>query len=445
MTAMTYSETLDFLYNRLQAFHRVGATAYKPGLHTTLALSALFGNPHVGLPCIHVAGTNGKGSTAHLLASVLQSAGYKVGLYTSPHLRDFGERIRVDGRPMEHERVVDFTERFLAMPEYRRGEVDPSFFELATVMAFEQFRREHVDIAVIEVGLGGRLDSTNIITPLVSVITNISPDHTALLGDTPEAIAAEKAGIIKAGIPAVIGEAKGGVRAVFRAKANSAGAPIIFAGDNPAFEQAETTCVGNIYIGTPYGDISCPLTGVYQQYNANTVLHVLPLLDGYTITDSAVADGFAHVVDRTGLLGRWTVADRHPTVIYDTGHNPGAWQYIGPRLQAICDAGKGTVHIILGFVNDKDITHILDRLPHNARYYFVQPDTPRAAAAAAVAAVAAANGIHGPVSGNVADGWTLARSCAGPDDTIFVGGSNFVVADFLNSVYPLPVTSTTQA
>lgn len=428
---MTYSETLDFLYNRLQAFHRVGATAYKPGLHTTLALSGLFGNPHDGLRCIHVAGTNGKGSTAHLLASVLQCAGYRVGLYTSPHLLDFGERIRVNGQQIDHRNVIDFTERFLALPQYRDRQIDPSFFELATVMAFEHFRRENVDIAIIETGLGGRLDSTNIITPEVSVITNISLDHTALLGDTPQAIAAEKAGIIKAHIPAVVGEADGAVRKVFEDRGAAVGASVIFAGDSTAFTDVSTSILGNTYYGTRYGELFCPLSGIYQQHNVNTVLHVLPLLDKFPIRKADVAEGLAHVNRLTGLTGRWTVADNYPTVIYDTGHNPGAWQYIGPRLQKICDGNKGSVHIILGFVSDKDITHILDHLPHNARYYFVQPDTPRAASAQSVAATAATYGIDGLVFDNITDGWEAAKKAAGTHDTIFVGGSNFVVADLL--------------
>lgn len=425
-----YKQTLEFLFNRLQAFHRVGATAYKPGLHTTLALSEAFGSPHVGLRTIHVAGTNGKGSTAHTLAAVLQAAGLKTGLYTSPHLLDFNERIRVNGKPIAHEAVVDFAERFRRLPAFADGRLDPSFFELATVMAFEHFRREQVDVAVIEVGLGGRLDSTNVITPDVSVITNISLDHTALLGSTPAEIAAEKAGIIKPGVPAVIGEADDSTRAVFAAKAAEAGAPLIFAGDSPVYTGYDVRPDSIVYHGTPWGDVTSELTGEGQWHNANTVMTVLRELDrqGYPIDTESVRKGFADVTAITGLMGRWQQVGDSPRVICDTGHNPGAWQYTGPRLARI---PAGQLHVVLGFAADKDIATIAQYLPAGARYYFVQPDTPRAASSADVAAKALALGIHGRSFDTVVEGWQAARQAAAPGDTIFVGGSNFVVADFL--------------
>lgn len=425
-----YNQTLEFLFNRLQAFHRVGATAYKPGLHTTLALSEAFGSPHVGLRTIHVAGTNGKGSTAHTLAAVLQAAGLKTGLYTSPHLLDFNERIRVNGKPIAHEAVVDFAERFRRLPAFADGRLDPSFFELATVMAFEHFRREQVDVAVIEVGLGGRLDSTNVITPDVSVITNISLDHTALLGSTPAEIAAEKAGIIKPGVPAVIGEADDSTRAVFAAKAAEAGAPLIFAGDSPAYTGYDVRPDSIVYHETPWGDVTSELTGEGQWHNANTVMTVLRELErqGYPIDTESVRKGFSDVTAMTGLMGRWQQVGDSPRVICDTGHNPGAWQYTGPRLARI---PAGQLHVVLGFAADKDIATIAQYLPAGARYYFVQPDTPRAASSADVAAKALALGIHGRSFGTVAEGWQAARQAAAPGDTIFVGGSNFVVADFL--------------
>lgn len=431
-----YNQTLEFLFNRLQAFHRVGAAAYKPGLHTTLALSEAFGSPHVGLRTIHVAGTNGKGSTAHTLAAVLQAAGMKVGLFTSPHLLDFNERIRVNGKPIPHEAVIDFAERFKALPAFADGTLDPSFFELSTVMAFEHFRREKVDVAVIEVGLGGRLDSTNVITPDLSVITNISLDHTALLGSTTAEIAAEKGGIIKPGIPAVIGEADADTRPVFTAKAAAVGAPVIFARDSPAFKDYDISPDHIVYRDTPWGDITSELIGEGQWHNANTVMTALQELkkQGYPVTAEAVREGFAHVTTMTGLMGRWQQVSEAPRVICDTGHNPGAWQYTGPRLARVSSKGNpgaATLHIVLGFAADKDISTIARYLPRGARYYFVQPDTPRAADSATLAALAAQHGLHGPAFPTVAAGWQAARAAARPTDTIFVGGSNFVVADFL--------------
>lgn len=427
-----YNDTLEFLFNRLQAFHRVGAAAYKPGLHTTLALSEAFGNPHTGLRTIHVAGTNGKGSTAHTLAAILQASGLKVGLYTSPHLLDFNERIRVNGKPISHEDVIDFARRFKALPAFQDGTVDPSFFELATVMAFEYFKRAAVDVAVIEVGLGGRLDSTNIISPDLCIITNISLDHCALLGDSTAAIAAEKAGIIKPGVPVVISEADSDTRPVFEKTAKTVGAPIIFAQDSPAFSRYETAPDSILYKDTFCGDLRSQLTGEGQWHNANGILHALTELKrlGYNISDKAVAEGFAHVVELTGLMGRWQQVGQNPAVICDTGHNPGAWQYTGPRLKSL---KTGHMHMVIGFVGDKDIAHIIDYLPREATYYFVQPDTPRAAASTAVAAEAARHGISGITYPDVKSGWQAAHAAATPEDTVFVGGSNFVVADFLKT------------
>ena len=433
-----YTQTLEWLYNRLQAFHRVGAAAYKPGLHTTLNLCRAFGDPHKRLRTIHIAGTNGKGSTAHTLAAVLQLAGYKTGLYTSPHLMDFAERIRIDGQCIAHADVLDFTDRFKALPAYRDGSLDPSFFELATVMAFEYFERQHIDLAVIETGLGGRLDSTNVITPLVSVITNISLDHTALLGNTPAAIAAEKAGIIKPDVPAVIGEADRETRPVFTAAAEKAGAPLFFAQDRKWFPSYGPDGAGRIaYKDTPYGNITAALAGDGQQFNTATILQTVEVLRKYTdlrISDSAVRGGFEKVVELTGLAGRWQKLAEKPCIICDTGHNPGAWQYLGPQLSDL--AAKGTLHIVLGFVSDKDISHIVPSLPVSARYYFVRPDTPRAADSTAVAAAAGAHGIKGTAFPPVKAGWEAARQTALAADTIFVGGSNFVVADFLKVFRP---------
>lgn len=426
-----YNSTLEYLFNRLQAFHRVGATAYKPGLQTTFSLSAAFGNPHAGLPCIHIAGTNGKGSTAHTLAAVLQSQGYRTGLYTSPHLLDFNERIRVNGIPISHEAVVDFAKRFRRIQE-GQPHLDPSFFELATVMAFDHFAREKVDIAVIETGLGGRLDSTNIITPVLSVITNISLEHTALLGDTRAAIATEKAGIIKPGVPVVIGESDDETRPVFIAKASECESPVTFAEDNPEVLSCADKTERIEYHTRSFGIIYGELPGDEQKRNANTILTAIDLLNEagrFSVSAGAVRNGFENVCRLTGLQGRWQKISTNPLVICDTGHNPGAWRWIGPRLAA----QQRVLHMVIGFVGDKDISRIAAHLPRDARYYFVTPSTPRAASAADVARAAASFGIKGDIFDSVHDGWMAAKKAAAPEDLIFVGGSNFVAADFLGA------------
>lgn len=425
---MNYEETLNYMFTRLQAFHNVGATAYKPGLHTAYALSELFDNPHTKFKSIHIAGTNGKGSTAHTIAAVLQSAGYKVGLYTSPHMLDFRERIRVNGKPIDKSLVVDFIER------YRKAEtnVDPSFFELTTIMAFEHFAREKVDYAVIETGLGGRLDTTNIITPELSIITNISLDHIALLGDTLEKIAAEKAGIIKLNVPVVIGEANDSLRGVFADKAKSVGAPIVFAEDSDIMtaHADNLTCVD--YQTSLWGEVHGELIGGCQWLNARTIFAALAVLadKGFNITAEAVRHGFANVCEQTGLLGRWMKTCDAPLTVCDTGHNVGAWQYLGPRLKAV----DKDLHMVIGFVNDKDITHILEYMPTAAKYYFVQPSNQRAAKSTDVAAQAAKAGITGECFANVVDGYKKALADADKSSMIYVGGSTFVVADFLGFI-----------
>ncbi len=329
-----YQQTLDWLFTQTPMFHRVGSAAYKPGLERTLELSAAFGSPHHDLRCIHVAGTNGKGSTASLIASVLTSAGYRTGLFTSPHLVDFRERIRIDGEMIGRDEVTGFVDTF----RERCPGMEPSFFELTTVMAFDYFARRGVDYAVIEVGLGGRLDSTNIIRPELSVITNISLDHTSLLGDTPAAIAAEKAGIIKAGVPVVIGRAEGDVRQVFADRAAAVGAPIEFACDEPLVS-AVCRADRNEYHAAAMGDFVCELSGECQAENANTVLHALRHLP---VGPDAIRTGFASVGALTGLRGRWTILRRDPVVIYDTGHNPGGWQYkCSPPRRSRCRGAAG--------------------------------------------------------------------------------------------------------
>lgn len=421
-----YEETINWLFEQIPTFQNVGAGAYKPGLERALSLAAAFGNPHRRLRTIHVAGTNGKGSTSSDIAAVLTAAGYRTALFTSPHLVDFRERIRIDGHMIPREDVLDFIRRYRAMDDI----IEPSFFELTTVMAFDWFARSKVDFAVIEAGLGGRLDSTNIITPLVSVITNISLDHTALLGDTPEAIASEKAGIIKPGVPVVVGHATGTVRRVFEEQAARAGAPIIFAEDSPIVISASCGMDSNIY-HTLRGDFSSPLSGECQVENTSTALNALAQLP-VDISDEAIARGMENVCLFTGLTGRWTVVNRSPLTIADTGHNPGGWEYLGRRLHDA--ATSRPLSVVLGFVNDKDISHILDRLPRNARYYFTRPAVKRGRPAADVAEAAAAFGLHGDVFDTVADAFSAAHREASADTMIFVGGSSYVVADFLSGI-----------
>lgn len=420
-----YNDALEFLYTSMPMFQRVGASAYKPGLDTVKLLDEAFGNPHLKYKTIHIAGTNGKGSTAHTIAAILQLAGYRVGLYTSPHLVDFRERIRVNGEMISHEAVVDFVNRYRAMSL----DCHPSFFELTMTMAFEHFANEKVDIAVIETGLGGRLDSTNIITPILSIITNISFDHTAFLGNTLTAIAAEKAGIIKPSIPVVIGEAQGPVREVFQQKADEQNSPIYFAEDEPRFDSIETLDNALLYRGAQYGDIIGELMGDCQPKNAATILTVLPVLAkcGIKITDDAVVKGFAHVSTLTGLMGRWMTLQRNPHVVCDTGHNVGGWQYLSRRLKSI----DGTLHMIIGFVNDKDVSHILEMMPKTARYYLTNAQIERAMPVDQLAKIAAECGLVGSQYHSVEDAYKAALDNASTEDTIFIGGSTFIVADLL--------------
>ncbi len=423
---MNYKETIDFLFTQVPMFQRIGGQAYKPGLHTTLALDDLFGNPHRAFRAIHVGGTNGKGSTSHTIASILQLSGYSVGLYTSPHLLDFRERIRVNGEMIPEECVVDFVER------YRQSgfEGKPSFFELSTIMAFDYFRSAKVDVAVIEVGLGGRLDCTNIITPLLSIITNISFDHTQFLGNTLPEIAGEKAGIIKPGVPVVIGEAEGEVRRVFAEKAATEGSTIAFACEDGDL----LTCKrenGILRLRTrDFGTLEGELCGDCQPKNAATILTALPLLRkaGLNIPQEAIAGGFAHVCEISGLMGRWMTVASHPTVICDTGHNTGGFAYIARQLREMeCTA----LRMVIGFVSDKDVSHILEMLPPAATYYFAQASVPRAMDCHELASIATAKGLHGRCYPTVAEAYSEALKESAATDFIYVGGSTFVVADLL--------------
>lgn len=423
---MNYKETVEWLYEATPQFQRIGAAAYKPGLSTAIALAEAFGNPEHQFKSVHVAGTNGKGSTCHTLAAIFQSAGYKTGLYTSPHLVDFRERIKIDGEMISENGVVDFVKRWRAV----NSELKPSFFELTTVMAFDWFARNNVDIAIIETGLGGRLDTTSIITPQLSIITNISFDHQAQLGNTLASIAAEKAGIIKRGTPVVIGNSRGvGVKDVFVSKGAEMDTELIFADQTACWQSAERLDDKWIYRSTEFGDVVGELGGDCQPENAATVMCAVRKLRslGWKLNDEAVIGGFANVVELTGLSGRWMKVCDRPTVICDTGHNEGGWSYLGPKMKTY---GKG-LNMVLGFVNDKDVDHILGLMPREANYFFAKASVPRAMDSQELARRASAFGLEGKSFDSVEDAVVAALNHTAPDGMVFVGGSTFVVADLL--------------
>lgn len=406
---MNYEETIEYLYSSAPLFQNVGSDAYKEGLANTLALDEYFGHPHKAYKTIHVAGTNGKGSTSHSLASVLQCAGYKVGLFTSPHLVDFRERIRVNGNMIDKEYVVDFVERHKSFFEPLR----PSFFELTTAMAFRYFADEGVDIAVIEVGLGGRLDCTNIITPVLSIITNISFDHVQLLGNTIEKIAGEKAGIIKSGIPVVIGESTEKTFPVFRKKAEEVGTELFFA--------EEKEC----------GNIEFELSGDYQQKNLKTILTALDILKRtFNIKQNDIEEGLGSVCERTGLMGRWQTLRNNPKTVCDVGHNTGGFEYI---VKQLAQQSYKTLRIVIGMVNDKDIDGVLSLLPKDAVYYFTKANIARALQPETLAEKADIHALKGKCFPTVREAYNAAMEDAQEDDFVFIGGSCFVVADLLNS------------
>jgi dihydrofolate synthase/folylpolyglutamate synthase len=425
---MNYKETLDYLYNATPLFQNVGKDAYKEGLENTLVLDAHSGHPHRLFRTIHVAGTNGKGSCSHTLAAILQAAGYRVGLYTSPHLKDFRERIRVNGVPIPEEYVVRYVEEERGFFE----PLHPSFFELTTALAFRYFAESKVDVAVIEVGLGGRLDCTNIIRPALSLITNISFDHVQFLGDTLAKIAGEKAGIIKKGVPVVIGEANDETRPVFEAKARAEGAPIVFAEDRPLVKES-TACPEGGRLYTLYNNktLKGELGGLCQEKNTQTLLTALPLLReaGFEISEGDVTRGFAEVCRMTGLMGRWQTLHTRPTILCDTGHNVGGIQYIAQQLRMLT---YKRLRIVIGMVNDKDLHTVLSLLPREAQYYFTQASVKRARPAGELKAMAAEFGLQGEAWPNVEAALKAARADADENDLIFVGGSSFIVADLLN-------------
>ena len=424
---MTYEETLDYLYNQMPEYQRIGERAYKVGLDNSLVLDNIFGHPHRHYKTIHVAGTNGKGSTSHLLAAILQESGYRVGLYTSPHLTDFRERIRVNGEMIDKNFVVDFTKKYRVQFE----PVMPSFFELTMEMAFLWFAHQKVDIAVIETGLGGRLDSTNIITPVLSIITNIGLDHMKFLGDTLPLIAIEKAGIIKQGVPVVIGE-KGNqeVERVFRDKAASLQAPIRFAEEEINDLSAVRAGSRWIFYTREYHSIICELGGFAQQKNARTLLTAVALLRevGLVIPRDAVYRGFSQVITLTGLQGRWQLLHEKPKIICDIAHNEHGLRDVMEQLKS---EQYNQLHMVFGMASDKDRESVVPLLPKEARYYFTRASVERALDEQLLQEEARAYGLTGERYGSVTQAVATAIKNADENDLIFIGGSSFVVADAL--------------
>ena len=426
---MNYNETLNWMFNKLPMYQRIGAAAYKANLDTTIEILNYLNNPQDNFKSIHIAGTNGKGSTSHSLASVFQEAGYKTGLYTSPHLRDFRERIRINGEMIPENEVVTFIEK----NKRKLEELELSFFEMTVAMAFDYFSKEKVDIAIIEVGMGGRLDSTNVIKPELSIITNISLDHVKFLGDNEEKIAIEKAGIIKSDIPVVIGETQEGCKNVFIVTAKEKKSPIYFA--DQIFE-----CIENDSISTEYNNfniykdnniylknLSFPLLGDYQKKNLLTIICALDILrNSFNIEERHICDGLKKLVKNTGLMGRWQLINSNPLAIADTGHNVAGIMEVTKQL---AKTKFDKLHFVLSVVNDKDIEGILSLLPKYAEYYFCKADIPRGLDANILAEKARACGLKGEVYNSVKQAYQSACKNADAGDLVFVGGSNFTVAE----------------
>jgi dihydrofolate synthase/folylpolyglutamate synthase len=431
---VNYKETLEYLFDRLPMFHRIGQAAYKNSLENTLKLDEIFGHPHRRFKTIHVAGTNGKGSVSHMLAAVFQAAGYKTGLYTSPHLKDFRERIKINGQMISKEEVVKWVEDYPV--KYDLWDIEPSFFELTAAMAFDYFAQQNVDIAVIEVGLGGRLDSTNIITPEVSVITNISLDHTNLLGDTLEKIAAEKAGIIKKDIPVVIGKTQNETHQVFIETARTKQTLIYFADQEYVASYSMLGLDGKQILNIErngkvvYPEIKLDLLGLYQTQNVTTMLKVLDVLveKGWQISKQNIYDGLANTAKSTGLMGRWQIVGNNPLTICDTGHNEDGIKMV---VNQIKNTVYKTLHFVFGVVADKNQDAILQLLPKDAVYYFTRADIPRAMNEKELAIKAAGFGLKGGSYSSVLKAFNAAKLNAEKSDIIFIGGSTFVVAEIL--------------
>ncbi|MBP7507960.1 MAG: bifunctional folylpolyglutamate synthase/dihydrofolate synthase [Prolixibacteraceae bacterium] len=420
---MNYKRAIEYLIEQLPMFQRVGSAAYKDNLDNTIYLDNLYNNPHHSFKTIHIGGTNGKGSVSHMLASVLQSAGYKVGLFTSPHLKDFRERIRVNGRMISKKAVTDFVNNFLKT----NNELKLSFFELSVSLAFNYFREKEIDIAVIEVGLGGRLDCTNIITPVVSVITNISYDHVNILGDTLQKIATEKAGIIKKNIPVIIGESQTETDSIFLEKAKKMNSPIVFSDKKYKIENTGQASYLAINENTSE-EYKLGLNGIYQQKNLATVLSSVDILNssGIKIKKEALLNGLKNVVENTGLQGRWQKINDHPLIICDTGHNEGGIKYITKQLEM---EKYDKLHIVFGMVSDKDITKVLSMLPEKAIYYFCKASVERALDENILKEKALVYRLSGEAYSTVKDALEAAKNNSSENDMIFVGGSTFVVAE----------------
>ena len=429
---MTYKETLDWMFSQLPMYQRIGAAAYKADLNNTIQLLQLLDNPHRNFKSVHVAGTNGKGSVSHMLASVFQEAGFKTGLYTSPHLRDFRERIRINGEMIPEENVVQFIDTY--KDKFKQMEL--SFFEMTVGMAFDYFAKEKVDMAIVEVGMGGRLDSTNLITPELSVITNIDFDHTKFLGDTRAKIAYEKAGIIKQGVPVVIGETHPETEQVFIDKAKECGSPIYFADqifdcDKIYFEsfteqKFDVWKNSELYMEA----LEIPLMGNYQQKNLTTVMCAIDLLrNKFNLSDDDIRDGIGKVIRNTHLMGRWQILCKDPLTIADTGHNVAG---ITEVVRQLAEMHYGKLHFVLGMVNDKDISGVLAMMPKHATYYFCQASVKRALPHEEIRRKAEAYGLKGKDFPTVMQAYQAALDDASTEDFIYVGGSSFVVADLLS-------------
>lgn len=429
---MTYSQTLDYLYAQLPMYQRIGAAAYKKDLTNTLALMQVLGNPHQKIRTIHVGGTNGKGSTSHFLAAICQAAGLKVGLYTSPHYRDFRERVKINGQLIPKKNVQNFVKQNIT----HFDTIQPSFFEWTVALAFDYFAKEAVDIAIIEVGLGGRLDSTNVISPAVSVITNISFDHMDMLGDTLPEIAFEKAGIIKQNTPIIIGETQSETSPVFKEKAKSVGAPIVFADQNYRIEVVQSTIdrlFFDIYKGEKkvFEHLELDAQGDFQQKNIATTLQTIDILRGghiLDISDAAIRQGLASVRTATNFIGRWHILSQQPLILCDSAHNEGGLNLVLPQLKTL---NINNLHIVLGFVKDKDLAKALPNFPKNAQYYFAKANIPRGLEAPVLATEAAKYGLKGKTYMSVKRALNAAKRAAQPNDAIYVGGSIFVVAEVI--------------
>ncbi|MDR1553854.1 MAG: bifunctional folylpolyglutamate synthase/dihydrofolate synthase [Prevotellaceae bacterium] len=434
---MTYSETINYLFNSLPMFHLIGAAAYKASLDTTLKLDEIFDHPHKKFKSIHVAGTNGKGSVSHIIASILQSAGYKVGLYTSPHLTDFRERIKINGKEIPEDEVVHFVEKYKSVFD----ELQPSFFEMTVALAFDYFAQQKIDVAVVEVGLGGRLDSTNIISPLLSIITNIGFDHTEFLGKTIAAIASEKAGIIKTQTPVVVGEWNDESSVVFSEKAIYENAEIIFASQcvkanvtkqYDTYQEFEISVSDCKFMPFDKKKIKLDLLGNYQQKNIITVLVAIATLQKNNllkITNDTIFTGFANAAKQTGLRGRWQILSKNPLTICDTGHNAHGLNLSMTQLKSI---KRNKLFFVFGIVSDKDLESVLPFLPQDAFYIFTNADIPRAMPASDLAQRCISANLQGKTIPNVKEALLYAQKSAQQDDLIFIGGSTYVVAEIID-------------